>query len=54
MLKCPIPTLRYRDAQAALAFLCALGFERHAVVLDGCMVMLGSARPEAPDKPFGF
>ena len=59
-----IPTLRYRDADAAIAFLVdALGFERHAVHRgddgkvvhaelrfgDG-MVMLGSARDG--DDPF--
>ena len=51
-----IPTLRYRDAHAAIAFLCdAFGFERRAVyegddgrvahaelVLGGGMIMLGS------------
>src|SRR5438445_7842747 len=51
-----IPTLRYRDAHAAIDFLCdAFGFERHAVyegeggtvahaelVLGGGMIMLGS------------
>ncbi|MET0250575.1 MAG: VOC family protein [Novosphingobium sp.] len=54
-----IPCLRYKDAPAAIDFLCkAFGFERHAVhtddhnpaivhhaqlTLDGNMVMLGSA-----------
>jgi uncharacterized glyoxalase superfamily protein PhnB len=54
-----IPCLRYKDAPAAIAFLCdAFGFERHAVhaddenpaiihhaqlLLDGNMIMLGSA-----------
>ena len=54
-----IPCLRYKDAPAAIAFLCdAFGFERHAVyaddadpsiihhaqlTLDGNMIMLGSA-----------
>lgn len=51
-----IPCLRYRDAPAAIAWLCAaFGFERHAVYADGDtvhhaqltfgggMVMLGSA-----------
>ena len=54
-----IPNLRYRDAQAAIAFLCdAFGFARHAVyaddkdpsvvqhaqlVRDGCMIMVASA-----------
>jgi uncharacterized glyoxalase superfamily protein PhnB len=37
-----IPVLRYRDAPAAIEWLCrALGFERHLVV---GMVMLGSVR----------
>jgi uncharacterized glyoxalase superfamily protein PhnB len=56
-----IPCLRYRDAPAAIDFLCeAFGFERHAVytdetdpsivhhaqlVLGNSMVMLGSAQP---------
>ena len=56
-----IPCLRYRDAPAAIEFLCsAFGFERHAVyadekdpsivqhaqlVLHGQMIMLGSDRP---------
>ena len=56
-----IPCLRYRDAPAAIDFLCrAFGFERHAVyaddaeptivhhaqlVLGNSMVMLGSDRP---------
>ena len=55
-----IPTLRYRDAPAAIDFLCnAFGFERHAVyadpadasiihhaqlVRDGSMIMLSSVR----------
>ena len=55
-----IPCLRYRDAPAAIQFLCdAFGFERHVVyadpddaaivhhaqlTLDGNMIMLGSAR----------
>jgi uncharacterized glyoxalase superfamily protein PhnB len=53
-----IPTLRYRDAPAAIDFLCnAFGFERHLVVpgaegivehaqlaLAGAMIMLGSVR----------
>src|SRR5258706_4280191 len=53
-----IPCLRYRDAPAAIDWLCrVLGFERHLVVpddaggiahaqlvLDGGMVMLGSVR----------
>ncbi|MFZ3181916.1 MAG: VOC family protein [Methylocystis silviterrae] len=56
-----IPCLRYKDAPAAIDFLCsAFGFERHAVypdetdpdivvhaqlLLDGNMIMLGSDRP---------
>lgn len=56
-----IPCLRYRDAQAAIGFLCnAFGFERQTVYADdkdtsivhhaqlllrGQMVMLGSDRP---------
>jgi uncharacterized glyoxalase superfamily protein PhnB len=58
-----IPTLRYRDAPAAIEWLCkAFGFEKHLVVPDGnggiahaqlCfgngMIMLGSAR----DDEFG-
>jgi uncharacterized glyoxalase superfamily protein PhnB len=62
-----IPCLRYENAPAAIDFLCAaFGFERQAVysddadpgvvhhaqlLLGGCMVMLGSARPgEAADR----
>lgn len=55
-----IPALRYRDAPAAIEFLCtAFGFEKHAVYEDGeggiahaqlvfgnGMVMLGSARDD--------
>jgi uncharacterized glyoxalase superfamily protein PhnB len=58
-----IPTLRYRDAAAAIDWLCrAFGFERHLVVpgedgtiahaqltLGNGMIMLGSAR----DHEFG-
>ena len=57
-----IPTLRYRDAVAAIDWLCAaFGFERHAVYADGDvvhhaqlvfgngMIMIGSAR----DDEFG-
>lgn len=34
-----IPTLRYRDAHAAIDWLCrAFGFERHAVYADGDVV----------------
>ncbi|MFC3712750.1 VOC family protein [Sphingoaurantiacus capsulatus] len=56
-----IPCLRYKDAPAAIDFLCdAFGFERHMVftdeqdpslvhhaqlLLDGNMIMLGSDRP---------
>jgi uncharacterized glyoxalase superfamily protein PhnB len=56
-----IPCLRYADAPAAIDFLCAaFGFERQAIyadpedpgivhhaqlLLDGNMIMLGSARP---------
>src|ERR1700741_3050092 len=56
-----IPALRYRDAPAAIDFLCtAFGFERHFVVpgeagtidhaqlrFGNGMVMLGSARDDA-------
>jgi uncharacterized glyoxalase superfamily protein PhnB len=56
-----IPTLRYRDAPAAIEWLCsAFGFEQHLVVPDGRggiahaqlrfgsgMIMLGSAREDA-------
>ena len=55
-----IPTMRYRDAAAAIDWLCrAFGFERHLVVPGGdgtvahaqltfgnAMVMLGSARDD--------
>jgi uncharacterized glyoxalase superfamily protein PhnB len=58
-----IPTMRYRDANAAIDWLCrAFGFESHLVVPDGAggvahsqltlgsgMIMLGSAR----DDEFG-
>ncbi len=58
-----IPTLRYRDAHAAIAFLCdAFGFERNAVHDDDSggvshaqltfgdgMVMLGSDRGEGSE-----
>jgi uncharacterized glyoxalase superfamily protein PhnB len=58
-----IPTLRYRDADAAIAFLKdALGFTEHAVHRDDAgavqhaelrfgdgMVMLGSERPEGAE-----
>jgi uncharacterized glyoxalase superfamily protein PhnB len=56
-----IPTLRYRDAAAAIEWLCrAFGFERHLVVpgdagtiahaqlrFGNGMIMLGSARDDA-------
>lgn len=59
-----IPTLRYRDAVAAIDWLCdAFGFEKHLVVSDddggiahaqlvfgNGMVMLGSARDDAFGK----
>ena len=60
-----VPGLRYRDAAAAIDFLCdAFGFERQLVVsgeggaiahaqltLGGGMVMLGSAPPGEPVAP---
>jgi uncharacterized glyoxalase superfamily protein PhnB len=56
-----IPTIRYRDAGAAIEWLCrAFGFERHFVVPGGAgaivhaqlsfgngMIMLGTARDDA-------
>jgi uncharacterized glyoxalase superfamily protein PhnB len=59
-----IPTMRYRDAAAAIDWLCrAFGFERHLVVPDEHggiahaqltlgegMIMLGSARDDAFGK----
>lgn len=59
-----IPTLRYRDAAAAIEWLCrAFGFEKHMVVPDGdggighaqltyrgAMIMLGTARDDAFGK----
>lgn len=56
-----IPTMRYRDAAAAIDWLCsAFGFERHMVVpgedgqiahaqlaLGNAMIMLGTARDDA-------
>ena len=56
-----MPTMRYRDAPAAIEWLCrVLGFSRHLVVPDGDggiahaqlglgdgMIMLGSARDDA-------
>ena len=58
-----IPGMRYRDAYAAIDWLCdALGFERHLVVSDGSggvahaelsigngMIMLGTHREDAED-----
>lgn len=65
-----IPCLRYRDAPAAIDFLCAaFGFERHAVhadpddatiihhaqlTLDGNMIMLGSARGDESERLYGW
>ncbi len=65
-----IPSIRYADAPAAIDFLCnAFGFERHAVfadeadpklihhaqlVLDGGMIMLGSARPGEDQIRYGW
>jgi uncharacterized glyoxalase superfamily protein PhnB len=65
-----IPGLRYRDAVAAIEFLTsAFGFERHAVypdpadpsiimhaqlVLNGEMIMLGTARPAAEPDVYRF
>jgi uncharacterized glyoxalase superfamily protein PhnB len=62
-----IPTLRYRDAPAAIAFLCkAFGFEKHLVVpgvgdtiahaqlrLGHGMIMLGSADKSVHDDEYG-
>ena len=59
-----IPTLRYREAPAAIDWLCrAFGFERHAVYEDGeggiahaqltigdSMIMLGTLRDDAFGK----
>ena len=40
-----IPALRYRDAPAAVEWLCrAFGFARHLVVPDGCGGRLHTAR----------
>ncbi len=61
-----MPTLRYKDASAAIEWLChALGFERHAVcpgadgtiahaelTLGGGMIMLGSQRNDAYGQGF--
>ena len=65
-----IPCLRYKDAPAAIDFLCdAFGFHRHAVyadaadpniihhaelTLDGGMVMLGSTGSEEVEKRYGW
>jgi uncharacterized glyoxalase superfamily protein PhnB len=65
-----IPCLRYRDAPAAINFLCdAFGFTRHAVYADDAdpsivhhaqlvfgnsMVMLGSARPGEMQALYGW
>ena len=60
-----VPSLSYRDAPAAIEWLCrAFGFEKHLVVPaeDGTiahaqlvfgngMIMLGSARDDDPGKP---
>jgi uncharacterized glyoxalase superfamily protein PhnB len=61
-----MPTLRYKDAPAAIEWLChVLGFERHAVypgpdgtishaqlTLRGGMIMLGSQRDDAYGRGF--
>jgi len=61
-----MPTLRYKDAPAAIEWLCkVLGFERHAVyagangtidhaqlTLGGGMIMLGSQKDDAYGKNF--
>lgn len=61
-----MPTLRYRDAPAAIDWLCrVLGFERHAVyanpdgtighaelTLGGGMIMLGSVKDDAYGRGF--
>jgi uncharacterized glyoxalase superfamily protein PhnB len=61
-----IPALRYRDAKAAIEWLCTVfGFERHAVyegedgtighaelTLGGGMIMLGSARDDEHGRRF--
>lgn len=65
-----IPCLRYEDAPRAIAFLCdAFGFARHAVhadpvdpniihhaqlLLDGNMIMLGSARDDETARLYGW
>ena len=61
-----MPALRYRDAPAAIAWLCEVfGFARHAVhelpdgsiahaelTLDGGMIMIGSARDDEYGRNF--
>lgn len=60
------PSLRYRDAPAAIDWLCdVFGFERHAVYEDDgivqhaelryrdSMIMLGSERPSDQQRGFG-
>lgn len=61
-----MPTMRYRDAHAAIEWLCTvLGFTRHAVypgpdntvghaelTLNGGMIMLGSQKDDAYGKGF--
>lgn len=61
-----MPTLRYRDAKAAIEWLCSvLGFTKHAayegpdgkimhaeLTLGGGMIMLGEARDDAYGKRF--
>jgi uncharacterized glyoxalase superfamily protein PhnB len=61
-----IPALRYRDAPAAIDWLCSVfGFERHAVyanpdgtiahaelALDGGMIMLGSTKDDEHGRRF--
>jgi uncharacterized glyoxalase superfamily protein PhnB len=61
-----LPALRYRDAHAAIDWLCqVLGFERHVVyegengtvahaqlTLNGGMIMLGSARDDEYGRGF--
>jgi uncharacterized glyoxalase superfamily protein PhnB len=61
-----MPTMRYRDAHAAIEWLCnVLGFTRHAVypgpdntvghaelILDGGMIMLGSVKDDEYGKGF--
>jgi uncharacterized glyoxalase superfamily protein PhnB len=65
-----IPALRYKDAPAAIDFLCkAFGFERHVVYADDAdptlihhaqltltdqMIMLGSARPTETNAVYGW